>query len=275
MWGSPGMVALKRRHCQFPLCTHAPYGRGSLCITHGAERRVCASPGCTRWRLSKSRPFCTRHGGIPKVRTCGAPGCQRWPMGPGGVCVAHGGGFECSRCGLRYSSLVQTLCWYCRGGVPRKSKERRVLCALEERLPWEIIYKDEPVSGVLCSAYRPDAVILLEDRVIVIEIDENAHAMYPRSCEATRMVTLAGEWPGRTTIFIRYNPDGCGHKYLGCRWSFTVRMNVLLETLEKWSKRVLVGTHAVYLFYPSTLELPESPHLKNHRVDVSQSQCLS
>ena len=60
-----------------------------------------------------------------------------------------------------------------------------------------------------CGRYRPDFVWTIDDeqRVLVVEFDENGHTDYTQRCELARQAELALSFGGRPVIIIRYNPD--------------------------------------------------------------------
>ncbi len=60
-----------------------------------------------------------------------------------------------------------------------------------------------------CGAYRPDFVWELENdqRVVILECDENAHRPYPVRCEFARPINIAIGYGGRPVHLVRFNPD--------------------------------------------------------------------
>ena len=50
-------------------------------------------------------------------------------------------------------------------------------------------------------------MLTLDDKVIIIEVDENQHESYPEECESSRMINLSMVYGGSPVVFIRYNPD--------------------------------------------------------------------
>ena len=60
-----------------------------------------------------------------------------------------------------------------------------------------------------CCAYRPDFVWELENdqRVVILECDENAHRPYPVRCEFARPINIAVGYGGRPVHLVRFNPD--------------------------------------------------------------------
>ena len=56
--------------------------------------------------------------------------------------------------------------------------------------------------------YRPDFIYILEDRVIIVEVDEGQHRRYGLLQELDRMRDIASCYPGKIVMFVRWNPDG-------------------------------------------------------------------
>ena len=64
---------------------------------------------------------------------------------------------------------------------------------------------DKPIEDG-CTRYRPDILIDFGSHVLIVEIDEFRHTHYV--CEQKRMVDLYADLGARTTVFLRFNPDG-------------------------------------------------------------------
>ena len=65
---------------------------------------------------------------------------------------------------------------------------------------------DKIINGG-CSKRRPDLLLDLGYQILIIEIDENQHIDYDRSCENKRIMELSQDMGHRPIIFIRFNPD--------------------------------------------------------------------
>jgi hypothetical protein len=61
-----------------------------------------------------------------------------------------------------------------------------------------------------CSKRRPDMLLDLGDKIIIVEIDENQHTSYDSSCELARLNNLSEDVKYRPIVLIKFNPD----KYL-------------------------------------------------------------
>lgn len=53
---------------------------------------------------------------------------------------------------------------------------------------------------------RPDFVWILPDRIIVLEVDENAHRHYNRRCEIARITELQEQGGALPLRLVRFNP---------------------------------------------------------------------
>ena len=132
-----------------------------------------------------------------------------------------------------------------------KTKERTVADYIKEHFSCYDISFDKRIEGG-CSARRPDVLIDLGHRVIIIEIDENQHGTYDCSCENKRIMQLFEDTGNRPMTFVRFNPDQYfdhKEKSVSSCWGITkvsglcvvkdgkkkewdMRLNVLKEHLE-------------------------------------------
>jgi hypothetical protein len=58
------------------------------------------------------------------------------------------------------------------------------------------------------SKRRPDFLLELEDKIIIVEVDENQHIKYDCTCENKRLVQISQDLNHKNLVFIRFNPDG-------------------------------------------------------------------
>lgn len=134
--------------------------------------------------------------------------------------------------------------------------EKQIVKWLKENFAPPISQTDKTVLGDFCGKKRPDIAFLSHNLIIYVEIDENQHCGYQKSCEESRMSEIACETLGTPVVFIRYNP----HKYyspknvknLNCEKTHdnNLRKKVLLETLKYIATRPNSLTLEVfYLFY--------------------------
>jgi hypothetical protein len=87
-----------------------------------------------------------------------------------------------------------------------KTKETTVVDFIKENFSSQDITTDRTIQGG-CSRRRPDALINLGHRVLIVEIDENQHTDYDCSCENKRIMELYQDVEFRPIVFIRFNPD--------------------------------------------------------------------
>ena len=66
---------------------------------------------------------------------------------------------------------------------------------------------DTIINNGECGKERPDRVFELEDKILIIECDENQHKDRNCECEQTRMVNISQSFGGTPVYFIRFNPD--------------------------------------------------------------------
>ena len=104
-----------------------------------------------------------------------------------------------------------------------KTKEAATLQFLRDHFSAFDMREDKKVPDG-CSKYRPDLIFDLGDRVIIIEVDEDQHRDYEKSCEIRRLMSLfvdvngrdcletandlqPAALAGRPLVIIRFNPD--------------------------------------------------------------------
>lgn len=112
----------------------------------------------------------------------------------------------------------------------------------------------DTIIDAKCGKERPDFVFEYADHVVIVEVDEFAHASYPCECEQMRMVNITQAFGGTPVLWIRYNPDQFidihGNKP---QFSPHVREVHLLNWLSAAAKRSPAGLcEVVYLFYPKS-----------------------
>ena len=93
-----------------------------------------------------------------------------------------------------------------------------------------------------CSKRRPDLLLDLGSRIIIIEVDENKHSTYDCICENKRLMEISQDLGHRPIIFIRFNPDSYienGIKISSC-WKTSVKGLTLVPKCKEneWFKRI-------------------------------------
>jgi len=132
------------------------------------------------------------------------------------------------------------LCNYCNPTTKlrEKTKEMKLKGFLEEHYP--ILHnKAIQISGS-CYNNFPDFMIYLQDKIIIIECDENAHRSYPIDCEIIRMNNLQFSLKSNV-IWIRFNPDKV-------KVPIKTKYTILKSYLDYYMNSDILN-EIVYLFY--------------------------
>jgi EsV-1-7 cysteine-rich motif len=301
-----GMVNVKSKRCEHPDCEKQPaYNvpgevKGIFCKDHATEGMVdvkskrCEHPDCDKIP-SFNVPgetkgiFCATHAteGMVNVvsKRCEHPDCDVRPSfnvpgeTKGIFCVLHKTpDMEhislkmCSSCGLKYHGLVKGLCVSCNPEAKKRAlrKEHIVEMFLRKAFPYLSFIRDKSSGDIkTCTGkfLRPDFVLTLEDRVIIVECDEHQHWTYAEECEISRMINLTMVYGGLPVFFIRYNPDSFKVDGESQKIS-TPKKHLLLKetieaTLEKEPTSILDVT---YLFYDSDRQSTLEQLLKNSSI---------
>jgi hypothetical protein len=66
---------------------------------------------------------------------------------------------------------------------------------------------DKIINNGECGYERPDRFYDLNDKIIILECDENQHTERDEHCETTRMINISQSFGGISVYFIRWNPD--------------------------------------------------------------------
>ena len=53
---------------------------------------------------------------------------------------------------------------------------------------------------------RPDFTYILADRIVILEVDEDAHRYYNKECEVRRITELMEQTEGKPLVLLRFNP---------------------------------------------------------------------
>ena len=86
------------------------------------------------------------------------------------------------------------------------TKEKAVSNFVQNNFPsYNWIFNKTILNGT--SLRRPDIYLELENRVLIVEVDENQHQSYDCSCENKRLVQIFQDTKFKPLIFIRFNPD--------------------------------------------------------------------
>jgi hypothetical protein len=206
------MIDIRNKTCEYEGCKIRPaYNfegerKGKYCVTHKLEdmidirNKTCEYEGC------KIRPV-YNYEGENKGKYCVTHKLEGMINIKDKKCKTH-------LCNTIVTKKYEGYCLFCYINtfpdkpVSRnfKTKEKTVVDFVLENFGSLSITTDKRVEGG-CSKRRPDILINLGHRIIIIEIDENQHMDYDCSCENKRIMELYQDLDYRSIIFIRFNPD--------------------------------------------------------------------
>lgn len=175
---------------------------------------------------------------------CNYPGCLKYPRdAKTGKCASHGGGYRCVSCQLFFVANGGK-CYVCRSGSEKQLRHEEIL---KDRLTgWNLHWSSHnstlPCAPNSCKK-RPDFVYFTDERVIVLECDEDYHRYYEVSCEISRIGVLKDQLK-LPMLLVRFNPDSA---------DFDTLERVLRENLVGGSFNLAInefGIHVMYIGYP-------------------------
>ena len=224
---------------------------GIYCVAHKKEgmvdvkNKTCLEEGCTKIPIynkegEKSGIYCFKHKkeGMVNVKhkRCKSPWCN--------TMVKKKNKGYCVHCFMHIYPDEPITRNY-------KTKECSVVEYVKDTFPDVVWVADKKVSGG-CSKRRPDLLLDLGNKCIIVEVDENQHTDYNCSCENKRIMELSQDVGHRDIIFIRFNPDkymkgnenisscwGINGNGLCCvkktkRKEWDSRLKVLEQTIDYW-----------------------------------------
>ena len=126
------------------------------------------------------------------------------------------------------------------------TRVERIVLQFQAAAGWHATQRNLQVNGGIVSAHRPDAVFRLQDRFIVLEVDENQHCRRDWLEEVQRMATIRQNFTD-PVVFIRFNPDVTRLN----RQPLEHRIQELIAALNavKWAPKRTGRLYAIYLFY--------------------------
>jgi hypothetical protein len=254
--------------------------KAKYCAKHKTDdmidiyNKICEFPDCKTqpsYNLpgEKIRKFCTKHKTDDMIdithKICEFPDCKTQPVynlegeKKAKFCVKHKTDDmidvkhkKCKTylCDKRFDKKYEGYCLFCfintfpDKPVARnyKTKEKFVSDYILENFSSLKIKKDKIVEGG-CSKRRPDVLIDLGHRIIIVEIDENQHTDYDCSCENKRIMELYQDLDYRSIVFIRFNPDDYidekGDKVTSC-WNTNNKgiFQVSKNKQKEWNSRL-------------------------------------
>jgi len=203
------MVDVKNKKCISPDCDKHPVYNYSnetkplYCKNHklvdmiNVKNKRCCNLDCNKQPLynysNETKPlYCKNHKLVDMIdvknKRCCNPGCDTQAQ------QKHLNGF-CSTCfHIKYPDIT-----YDRNN---KTKERIIVNHIVKRFPEYKFILDKAIGP---KNHRPDMLLELDDRVLIIEIDENQHKGYKQN-ELLRLDTIQ-KAINKKIICIRFNPD--------------------------------------------------------------------
>ena len=249
----------------------AKHGGSALCEC-GKQRRFCKKhKGSSLCPCGLTKRSCKLHGGID-ICVCGIHKQYCIEHGGGALCPCkkiktqcsiHGGSLLCVVC--RYMTIQKTgsCCAGCSDINSRKSrfKEGRVAAFLTENVfPKYTRWNREDPGATFCGKYRVDFTWELGSgvestpcRVVLLEVDEHAHASYPKACELGRIGNIVQGFGGIPVHLVRFNPDtfklnGVIQRHVDEEYRFKLLTDVLQKAFSnlEFAENLLT---VQYLFY--------------------------
>jgi len=225
----------KRSHCKdcggSQICEHNKQRSqckqcgGSQICEHNRKRSHCKDCGGSQiCEHGKQKIFCKQCGGSQ-------------------ICEHNRIKDQCADCGTGMCPnchLFQTngkLCATCNPNstthqrYDKKRPEIKTLKYLEEHLTMYLIH--DKAFGTSCNYFdRPDIVVPLDDRILIVEVDEDAHQAekYTERCEWRHVFNITSIFNGKQPVmWVRFNPNN----FKGQPKEFPTRMaNKLPKLLE-------------------------------------------
>lgn len=114
---------------------------------------------------------------------------------------------SCGVCQMNDVERGQKVCMDCCGGVLSMKKYEQMveLYLRRHETLANFSYRDQ-VLPCAPTRRRGDFVYLLQDRVVILEVDEDEHRNYNQVCEIVRVYELHEAAQGRALILVRFNP---------------------------------------------------------------------
>lgn len=190
------------KRCATEGCKNSAVEATNYCKGHGGGTR-CATEGCVK-SARGGTDYCVNHGG---GKRCATEGCEKSAQGASDYCCKHGGGTQCALCAQFSVPRRGFLCWTCRQGTSRL--EQFEACVenflLQHQTLRNFTYRDESLPCAP-NRRRPDFTYVLPDRVVVLEVDEQEHRYYNKTCECVRVLELHEQAQGKALFVVRFNP---------------------------------------------------------------------
>lgn len=141
-----------------------------------------------------------------------------------------------------------------------KVKEGAVVCYVKENTDFKWVEDRRIFNGYYL--HRPDLLLDLGNKVIIVECDENQHNGYDNNREEKRLMEIHKDIGERPIVFIRFNPDGYtkgGKRIVSC-WKRS-NLGITLKKKEEWDERLGV--------LKKTIDYWTNPeHVSNKNIEV-------
>ena len=274
----PGMIDLKNKRCKEDGCCKQPnFGnegeKAQYCGKHkksgmiDLKNKRCKEDGCSKQPTfgneGEKPQYCGNHkkpGMIDLThKRCKEDGCSTRPNfgnegGKAQYCVTHKKpgmidvhNKQCKTpmCDVQANRKYDGYCCRCyiytypdaKLSRNYKTKEQSVVDYIQEIFPNLEWVHDRIISGG-CSRRRPDVLLEFEDKVLIIEIDEDQHSGY--NCENKRLMEISQDLGHRPCIFIRFNPDKYikNNKVIASCWKVNKKGICVVRDKKKWLYRL-------------------------------------
>jgi hypothetical protein len=106
-----------------------------------------------------------------------------------------------------------------------------------------------------CSNRRPDILLDLGDKVLIIEVDENQHNNYDNICELVRITNISDDLNNRPIVLIRFNPDNYTDKYntiIKSPWKINKNGYCVIHNQNEIDNRLTVLSNKIKYIVKST-----------------------
>lgn len=193
-------------------------GRGTC--AHGRRKKNCCACGGSN--------ICSHF--IPKhecwrcnsKRQCSVELCNK--------ILYAGGGSRCLSCQVA-ESPASVIANY-------NTKEMHIFVEIFKVFPEEDWIVDRAIQSG-SSERRPDMLLDLSDKVLIVEIDENRHSGYDEENEKVRLSQISRDLLFKKCVVIRFNPDGYGDGATKVKSCFTKKEgNLKIRDAKMFNDRV-------------------------------------
>ena len=215
--------------------------KGASICPHNRQKSSCKEcGGSSICPHNRQKSFCKECGGSSicphnlikyKCKECGGSAlCKSSWCHTRGIPKYNG---YCLNCCINICPEIQVSRNY-------KTKEKEVVDRIKEKYP-DFTWIHDKIVEDGCSKRRPDLLLDMGDRIIIVEIDENKHTTYDCSCENKRLMEISKDLQHRPIIFIRFNLDSYTDKN-GVKISSCWKVNGLgilqIHKQTEWDERI-------------------------------------